>query len=228
MVSARRTRWIRLSILALGLGMGGGLPALVPDARAEDEPPEARPAPEAEAVPEAVPVPEADAVPEAEVEEGPSRPALDFPDAGLIERDDGTILYFYYTNFVTPADLKSSLEGLLQVPGVQLKEFGQQNALLLEGEPEAVEIAIEAAAYFDVPAPQVFIEARVVEITYSSNFEFGLDYLMSRDPIGPNTLFRGAEGTLNPSSFIQSTLPGGLPFQGSSLLFGFVGEKAQK
>jgi type II secretory pathway component GspD/PulD (secretin) len=150
----------------------------------------------------------------------------------VIEREDGTIVYFYRTNFITATELKASLEALVKIPSVAYKTLNgkdlQQNVLLIEGEVDAVAMAVETAAYFDVSAPQVFIEAKVIEITYESNFEFGLDYLMSRDQTGPNTLFRGAQSILNPSSFIQSTLPGGLPFQGTSLLFGFVGKQAEK
>ena len=127
-----------------------------------------------------------------------------------------------------PNELLDSLTKLLPVPGVAYKEFGRQNILIIEGEAEDVDLALEAAAYFDVSTPQVFIEAKVIEITYDSNFEFGLEYLWSRDQVGPNTLFRGAEGTLNPTSFLGSQLPGGLPFQGTSLLFGFVGQKAEE
>lgn len=158
----------------------------------------------------------------------PEPPPLAFPEEGVIERPDGTIVFFYRTNFVNPAELKTSLTKLVEVPGVKLTEFPQQNILLIEGTPEAVSIALDAAAYFDVAMPQVFIEAKVIEITYDSNFEFGLDYLWSREQTGPNTLFRGAEAILNPTSFIASTLPGGLPFQGTSLLFGFVGQKAEQ
>ncbi len=127
-----------------------------------------------------------------------------------------------------PVDLRASLEKLLPIPTVLYSEFERQNILIIDGEPEDVDLALEAAAYFDVSAPQVFIEAKVLEITYDSNFEFGLDYLWSRDEVGPNTLFRGAEGVLNPTSYIGSQRPGGLPFQGTSLLFGFLGPKAEE
>jgi type II secretory pathway component GspD/PulD (secretin) len=169
-------------------------------------------------------------------EEEDAGPPLTFPhgpeeDDVQIVRADGTIVHLYATNFVAPAALQASLETLLGLNaelGLTYKQFPAQNTLLIEGEEDLVDLAREAAVYFDVPTPQVFIEAKVVELTYTSNFEFGLDYTWSRDAVGPNTLFRGAEGFLPPPGFIQSGLPGGLPFQGTSLFFGFVGDKAEQ
>mgnify|MGYP001827877653 CR=1 FL=1 len=194
---------------------------------APKQPAPKQPAPKQPAAPPKAPAPVPKA-PEPAPEPEPAPPPYEFLDEGLIEKEDGTVVYFYRTNFVKPKDLLSSLTKLLPVPGVSYKEFGQQNILIIEGEAEDVDLALEAAAYFDVSAPQVFIEAKVIEITYDSNFEFGLDYLWSRDAVGPNTLFRGAEGVLNPTSWLGSQIPGGLPFQGTSLLFGFVGTKAEE
>ena len=69
----------------------------------------------------------------------------------------------------------------------------------------------------------------MIEITYESNFEFGLDYLWSRAAGRARTLFQGANGDAEPrrpSSAPSS--PGGFPFQGTSLLFGFLGKNAER
>lgn len=170
------------------------------------------------------------------------KPLLAFPEdrgidaagTGVIYRADGTVVYFYTTQHVTPADLVASAR-LMKLPfenkdnpgiGVTFTPFPAQNQVLLEGFVEDVDMALEALKYFDMPTPQVFVEAKVVEITWDSNFEFGLDYLLDRNAVGPDTLFRGVEGVLSPSSFLASGLPGGLPFQGSSLALGFVGANA--
>jgi type II secretory pathway component GspD/PulD (secretin) len=167
----------------------------------------------------------------------PPKP-LEFPNDTLIERNppDGatSVVYFYRTNFVKAQDLAGALGYVGIGPaGGALKLTltpvgGAGNVLLIEGDPDLVETALDAIAYFDVPTPQVFLEAKVVEITYESNFEFGLDYLWSREQTGPATLFQGASGGLSAPSFLQSLLPGAVPFQGSQLLFGFVGTNAMK
>ncbi len=194
----------------------------LPDARADG--PAAAPAAAPPVPPATPPAPaSAPAAPSAPPAESP--PPLAFPQDGVIQKPDGKILFFYRTNFVSAKELLTSLTQLLPVPGVTLKDF-QQNVLLIDGLPDDVELAVQAAAYFDVSKPQVFIEAKVIEITYESNFEFGLDYLWNRDKAGPDTLFRGADAILSPPAYIGSQLPGGLPFQGTSLLFGFVAKTA--
>jgi general secretion pathway protein D len=157
------------------------------------------------------------------------KPPLEFHNEQLIEKADGSVVYFYRTNFVKPSQLAGSLNTLgIGNLGVALKPFDTQNQLVLEGLPEAVEILIDAIGYFDVSAPQVFIETEVIEITWNSDFEFGLDWEWLRSPVGPDTLFQGTSGVLNPPSFLSSTFPPFFPFQGSGLGFGFTGSNAEK
>ncbi|MDA1194770.1 MAG: hypothetical protein O2894_06260, partial [Planctomycetota bacterium] len=165
--------------------------------------------------------------------EGPAaetKPALTFHNEGLIERADGTVVYFYRTNFATPPSIIAAVQamGFGALPGLKpLRALdGNANQLVIEGDPDAVELVLDVIAYFDIAQPQVFIEAKVIEVTYDSNFEFGLDYLMDRNVAGPNTLFRGAESTLNPPSFLRSGFAPGFPFQGTNVGFGFVGQNA--
>jgi type II secretory pathway component GspD/PulD (secretin) len=147
---------------------------------------------------------------------------------GKVVRSDGTTIYFYRSNFVAAGDLVKSVTTLLALPGVTMKDFPRQNQILIEGTSEAIETALDALAYFDIPEPQVYVEAKIIEITYESNFEFGLSLLWDRDVAGPDTLFRGGSANLNPVSFFQSQLPGNLPFQGVGTSFGFVGKTAEK
>ena len=167
----------------------------------------------------------------------PAPPPLTFHNDSLIERADGTVSYFYRTNFATPTDLITALKagGFAQLLGKKpatvkdnLRAVKGQNILVIDGEADGVEMVLDAIAYFDVAAPQVFVEAKVVEITYDSNFEFGVDYNWDRSQTGPNTLFRGAGGVLNPPTLLRGQFPPAFPFQGSELLFGLVGAKADK
>ncbi len=137
-------------------------------------------------------------------------------------------MYFYRTNFIKPQELVETVGTLLKLPGVTLKAFPRGNQVILEGSEEAIETALDAFAYFDIADAQVYVEAKIVEVTYDNDFEFGLSWLMDRDQQGPNTFFRGGSGTLNPPSFFQSQQPGNLPFQGVGAAFGFVGKEAEK
>ncbi len=226
--AVRLAPWLLLALI--------GLPAA--SVLADDPPPKPAPAAQPPAAPAAQP-------PAAPPKEPPKRgprhapkpapepPPLSFPDEGVMVRPNGDVVYFYRTNFVSASQLQQNLALVSigdgnAIPVKLTPVKASDNTLLIEGDADAVEIAIEAAAYFDVSTPQVFIEAKVVEITYESNFEFGLDYLWSRDKVGPGTLWQGAQGTLPPPSLIGSGLPGGLPFQGTSLFFGLVGKNAQR
>lgn len=207
--------------------------ALLPSAAsAEDAKPPAKPAAKApaKAAPKTAP-PKPPAKPAQPTP--PPRP-FEFHNDQLIEGKDGKVTYFYRTNFVKPTDLAASLktmgvtgDGKGPIP-VALKPFLAQNQLLVSGLPEDVEILLDMIAYFDVGAPQVYIEAKVVEITWDSNFEFGLDHIADRSSVGPDTLFRGGGGILNPPSALRSGFPPGFPFQGTSAIFGLVGKNAEK
>lgn len=161
-----------------------------------------------------------------------TRRALTFyPENGYIERDNKDIVYFYRTNFATPVSLIAALTsvGFANLPGIKsLKEYAAQNQLVIEGDPDVVRLLVEALQFFDVSEPQVFIEAKVIEITHEGNFEFGLGYWMDRNEQGPDTLVRGFSGVLNPSSALRSAYPPEVPFQGASLLLGLVGSNADK
>ena len=188
----------------------------------------AKPAPKADAPKPGAPTP-GDPTPAKEAEDPPRR-ALTFLNEELIERDNGDIVYFYRTNFATPKQIVSAVKalGLGKLPGLKpLKEVpGNTNQLVLEGDPDAVELVLDAISYFDISQPQVFIEAKVIEVTYDSNFEFGLDYLLDRNASGPNTFFRSAESVLNPPSFLRSGFAPQFPFQGSAIGFGTAGQSA--
>jgi len=217
-----RTLFACCMALTLALGMTPGAADAAPPAPKKPVPakkappkPAPKPAPK-KPVPKAAPKPKA-----------PPKPALTFHNEGLIERADGTIIYFYRTNFAQPSSIIAALTamGFSKLPGLKKIQAiqGNTNQLLLEGESDAVEMVLDAIAYFDVSEPQVFIEAKVIEITYDSNFEFGLDYLNDRNTVGPGTFFRGASSTLNPPSFLRSGFAPGFPFQGSQAAFGLVG-----
>jgi len=163
----------------------------------------------------------------------PEPDPFDFINEQLIQDANGKVTYFYRTNFVKPTDLQKSLQllGIGAKGGLEvtLKPFAAQNQLLVQGDQDLVLVALDAVKYFDVAAPQVFIEAKIIEITYDSNFEFGLDWVWDRGTTGPaETLFRGSGGVLNPPSFLGSTFPGGFPFEGTSMTWGLRGETAEK
>ena len=169
----------------------------------------------------------------------PEPPHMRF-DEGTIRKADGVTDYFYRTNFLRADELVKTVTTLLTItnhPKLTAVARAPQpapqppgpsgNEVIIEGTPEEIETALSVFAYFDVPDPQVYVEAKIIEVTYDNNFEFGFSSSLDRDS-GPNTFFRGEKVTLNPPSFLQSQLPGNLPFQGAGMSFGFVGEALKK
>ena len=225
---AAATRRARLAIIARPVLLAVAALVLSPAAWAEDKPAKKPPAKKP-----AAKVPAKGEAPPEEVEE-PAGPPFEFIDEfKILDLENDQITYFYQTNFVKPADLKKSLQlmgfGLKDGIEVGLDPIAAQNQLLIKGPLDLVQAVLGAVEYFDVRAPQVFIEAQVIEITYDSNFEFGLDWNWDRSQQGPSsTLFRGSGGTLNPPSFLRSALPPGFPFQGTGAIFGLRGSNADK
>src|SRR5436190_17834857 len=159
---------------------------------------------------------------------------------GRMHCPEGKEIYVYRPNFVPTAELVAAFGqgGLLKIGCLQVRDMPRPSPdpahplssglLFLQGTPDEIETALDVIAYFDIPTPQVYVEAKIIEITYNSNFEFGFSTIFDRDKAGPNTFFRGGTATLNPPSFFQSQLPGNLPFQGAGLSFGFVGAAARE
>jgi type II secretory pathway component GspD/PulD (secretin) len=81
-------------------------------------------------------------------------------------------------------------------------------------------------AMLDKPLPQVYVQAKVIEIRYDSNLEFGVEASNDRNPAtdAPNTFFRRADTTFNPPSYLESLRPGAAPFQGATAVFKLLGD----
>jgi hypothetical protein len=91
-------------------------------------------------------------------------------DAAFLRRADGTEVYFYRTNFVQPGELIQAVVALVNIPDLVLKDLPRSNQVAMQGTRDAIETGLSVFAYFDVADPQVFVEAKIVELTYDSNF----------------------------------------------------------
>ncbi len=170
-----------------------------------------------------------------------------FVEDDLIKNKDGTLTWFYVTNHVGATPLKSSIDKL-KVPGLtadtkqrwawQFKtdpnrrrsdisappareQRTDENVLILTFPVAYKGVVEEFLQRFDVPEPQVFIKAKVVEVTLDSNLEYGVSLFFDRgggDPnpaanggvqIGgqnENAFFRGFRSSARPSAFAQKFL----------------------
>ncbi len=172
----------------------------------------------------------------------------------LIRNKDGTLTWFYETNHVGASALKQSVEDL-KIPGLQArlrqrdvfdltfanrKEGGasalqnapqrkpgpDENVLVLTFPAAYKDIVEEFLDRLDVPVPQVYIKAKVVEVSLDSNLEYGVSWFFDRggpDAGGPpgaaneNAFFRAVRSQFRPSTFTAPSLSAANT--GLSLLF---------
>lgn len=179
-----------------------------------------------------------------------------FMSRDLIRNKDGTLTWFYETSHVGSSSLKKSLDDL-KIPGLQTavrqrdtygfvfssRDTGgesklenaptrgiavDENVLMLTFPAAYKDIIEEFLDRFDVPVPQVYIKAKVVEVALDSNLEYGVSWFFDRGggldenpPVvgtgNENAFFRAGRSQFRPTSFT------GLPLSpantGLSLLF---------
>jgi len=177
----------------------------------------------------------------------------------LIRNKDGTLTWFYETNHVGATALKKSLDDL-KIPGLVVtvrqrdkfeftftprekggesdlktlpdrKPATDENVLLLTFPAPYKDIVEEFLDRFDVPMPQVYIKAKVVEVSLDSNLEYGVSWFFDRGAGDPGTIttppslgtanenawFRAGRSQFRPTSFTGSPLSAANT--GLSLLF---------
>jgi type II secretory pathway component GspD/PulD (secretin) len=145
----------------------------------------------------------------------------------LVRNKDGTVTLFYVTNHIGASTLKKSLDAL-KVPGLATMTRGRdtfrvaydarlravnlaapptrtvgidENVLLLTFPPAYKDIVEEFLERFDVAEAQVYIKAKVVEVTLDSNLEYGVSWFFDRGGGDPAT---GVPGSANPNSFFRA------------------------
>lgn len=92
------------------------------------------------------------------------KPPLTFHSDQIIERADGTVMFFYRAKHMPAADLRKHVTEVVRDKKLGMRVL-QQNVLVLDGTPEQVEMAVDAMAYLDVAPPQVVVEVKVERVT---------------------------------------------------------------
>lgn len=243
-MSARRRLGWRAAWVLLGLGVPG---------LAQEKPPEpAQPAPD---------LPPIQAPAQQAPPDGSDVVARDyyFMSRDMIRNKDGSLTWFYETNHVGSTALKKSLDDL-KIPGLATalrqrdtfdinftqrsqggesllggplnrKSVTDENVLMLTFPAAYKDIVEEFLDRFDVSVPQVYIKAKVVEVSLDSNLEYGVSWFFDRGGGSPgtpttpptlgtandNSFFRAGRSQFRPTSFTGSPLSAANT--GLSLLF---------
>jgi type IV pilus assembly protein PilQ len=86
--------------------------------------------------------------------------------------------------------------------------------LLITDTEDALKNIARVLRRLDCETPQVRIKVRIVEITATSNLEYGFEYTQDRS--GRSSLLKAIDTKLNPKNYNDSLKPGATPFQGAT------------
>jgi hypothetical protein len=132
----------------------------------------------------------------------PEKPRFVFNPDGSITLPDGTIKKYYESDFLDSGRLNSLVNELnaWKSDKGKFRVMPDQHTLEIIERPENIPLIERVIRMLDKPQPQVYVDAKVIEITYDSNFEFGVEFLFDKGPAidSAQTFFRKVTGTFNP------------------------------
>ena len=180
-----------------------------------------------------------------------------FDNEAFLRNADGTVTWFYLTNHSGASNLLKALDNLKltwlrtavrerrrfiiqwdkqsdrNTPSPPVQQSGpDENLLILNFPPEFYEVVDLYLERFDTPSPQVYIKAKVVEVTLDTSLEYGVSSFFDKQPAtgsNPNTFFQAFRTQFRPSSFTGPFLSptntgiglsfGGFPMEEGTLAF---------
>ncbi|MGE0433764.1 MAG: hypothetical protein AB7S36_16025, partial [Planctomycetota bacterium] len=166
-------------------------------------------------------------------------PPLPADTEGTVENGD-TVIHFYRCRHKDANVLKKYLDrlvkGLWSLPyggrrGVNIRIDTAQpptqqvvnsaaEVLVIEASRERLKRIRLLLDRLDVPRPQVLLDCRIIEVSYSRGFQLGFSFDLDRAGVA-NTFFQGFDLNYDPVAFLEA-LPENTPpdFQGIGLNFG--------
>ncbi|MEZ0230943.1 MAG: type II secretion system protein GspD [Planctomycetota bacterium] len=137
----------------------------------------------------------------------------------------GYITKFYRIRHVVGAQLIAVLNNW-KTPQGRIIDMALHNMLIITEKQDVLEVMERILEQIDRVPAQIEIEAKIIEIRRSSNYEFGFELHVDRSPAA-NTAFRRFDGAFNSSSFLSSLRPGSSPYQGASINWAAIGKAQQ-
>ena len=161
---------------------------------------------------------------------------LGFPEvAGVTSRDysyvestgalKGYVTKFYKIRHVQGTKLIAILSNWKSAQG-RIVDDPDHNTIILTDLKEVMDTYDRVLTQIDRLPAQIEVEAKVIEITRSNNYEFGFELHVDRTPAS-NSAFRTFDGVFNSPSFIDSLRSGASPFQGAAMDWAAVGKAEQ-
>lgn len=155
-------------------------------------------------------------------EKSPPAESLKISSDGSIEHvggaKNGVIIRYWQVNHEEPATLVKELQPFLGAD-VKMTPRGK-NMIRVEAPSAKWEVIEKLLDVIDVPEPQVYVEAKIIEIKYDSNLEFGFEAGYDRGQASPAgwPFFQAFTGNFNPESYLNAIATSS-PFIGGT--FGF-------
>jgi len=145
---------------------------------------------------------------------------------GSIEHD-GAVTRYWQANHQQPSTLKTELDTYVGKKDVKVTAQGL-NILRIDAPKEKWPIIEKLLSVLDEPAPQVYVEAKIIEIRYDSNLEFGMEatYDRRQGTDASQPFFGSFTGAFNPESYLEA-IGTNSQFQGGTFNFDTVGDTVQ-
>jgi type II secretory pathway component GspD/PulD (secretin) len=109
-------------------------------------------------------------------------------------------------------------------PTTKVTQLSKQGQIILTDTKAELGKLGKAFKIVDTPTPQVLIEVLALEVSSTSNFEYGLEIANNLSGIS-RAFLQEFSTELNPKNFLDSKLPGAAPFQGTELGFSIIPAK---
>ncbi len=157
-----------------------------------------------------------------------AKPVYVFRSDGSILLPNGMIRKYYESNFLDAIKLNQLVAELKTWKSEKgtFKVMPDGHTVEITERPENIPLIDRVLSMLDKPEPQVYVEAKVIEIRYDSNFEFGIDASLDKAAAtdAEDTFFRSFTGVFNPPSYLDSLRPGSTDFQGGTAVFKLLGD----
>ncbi len=154
----------------------------------------------------------------------PPPPNLAVEEDGAVDRG-GLVTRYWQVNHEQPATIQKEMDTFLG-GDVKVTPKGQ-NIVRIDAPREKWPIIEKLLEVVDAPVPQVYVEAKIIEIRYDSNLEIGVEAAYDRRKAtgAAQPFFGKFTGNFNPDSYLEA-IGTSRPFTGGSFEFQTVGTRA--
>ena len=113
-------------------------------------------------------------------------------DKGIVEKVSPTVVRIFALEYAKAKDIKSKITKMLTQDIGSVRSDKRTNKVIVRDLPNKIKAISEMVTAFDTPPKEVFIDAKIVEITLNNNFAFGINWNYLFKVAGKNINLLGA------------------------------------